>query len=452
MLLGRRHEDAHRRMLEPVLDLSAGSISERIQATQNALREGSDRIYQPVLVTEAPFASGLELLGIPDFLLREQDGYVVRDCKISRRITEKDHPEILEQLDFYGWLLEANTGRAPVRQEVLAGDGTMHAVPYQKGSHAFDTLLRVENVLRNGLSTYEPVGWAKCQGCAYRGHCWIEAAERRDPSVLPDVDQGMAVVLREMGIHDFRQLPERFDAGTLAELKKPRGNQMVRIGPKAAVSILRHAEALTNNRPVRLAPPAIPQSDNCVMFDLEGLPPQMDELQKIYLWGLQVFGARPGECRQAVADFGADGDRNGWTRFLDLAAAVFRDYGDIPFVHWATYERTNVTKYVERYGDRDGIAARVLANLCDLLKVTRDAYVLPTYSYSIKQIEGLAGYKRRLEESGGSWSIAQYIKAVETEDEQLRRDTMDKILVYNREDLEATWAVLGWLKGIQAEG
>lgn len=178
----------------------------------------------------------------------------------------------------------------------------------------------------------------------------------------------------------------------------------------------------------------------------------MDELQKIYLWGLQVFGARPGGCQQAVADFGADGDGNGWDRFLDLAAAVFRDYGDIPFVHWYHYEKDNVKKYVERHGDRDGIAARVLAKLCDLFKVTRDAVVLPTYSYSIKQIEGLVGYKRRLEEYGGSWSIAQYIKAVETEDEQLRRDTMDKILAYNREDLEATWAVLGWLKGIRAEG
>jgi len=163
---------------------------------------------------------------------------------------------------------------------------------------------------------------------------------------------------------------------------------------------------------------------------------------------LQVCGARPRECQQAVADFGADGDRNGWERFLDIAAVVFRDYGDIPFVHWATYEKTNVSKYVERYGDRDGIAARVLANLCDLLRVTRDSVVLPTHSYSIKQVEGLVGYKRKLEEYGGSWSMAHYIKAVETEDEQLRRETMDKILQYNREDLEATWAVLGWLKGI----
>ena len=55
-----------------------------------------------------------------------------------------------------------------------------------------------------------------------------------------------------------------------------------------------------------------------------------------------------------------------------------------------------------------------------------------------------------LTESGGEWSVAQYIRAVETEDENLRRETMDSIRRYNREDLEATWAVMQWLKRLAA--
>ncbi len=42
--------------------------------------------------------------------------------------------------------------------------------------------------------------------------------------------------------------------------------------------------------------------------------------------------------------------------------------------------------------------------------------------------------------------MAKYIEAIESEDERLRDEVIDKILVYNREDLEATWAVLEWLK------
>ena len=60
------------------------------------------------------------------------------------------------------------------------------------------------------------------------------------------------------------------------------------------------------------------------MFDLEGMPPQLDELEKIYLWGMQVFGERPGEFRAATAGFGRDGDRAGWYAFLAEADGDLR--------------------------------------------------------------------------------------------------------------------------------
>jgi predicted RecB family nuclease len=446
--LGKRYESQHRLTLEPLLDLSEGSLAERALATRDALRDGSDRIYQPVLAATAPFDAAIQLRGIPDFLLREQGGYVVRDCKTSRRIEE--HPEILEQVDLYGWLVEMNTGHAPVRLEILAGDGTMHNPAYDQGRRALDTLSRVSKVLTSGRSDYEPVGWSKCQSCTYGDHCWPSAVGSRDPAVLPDVDQATAVVLHGAGILDFRELRTRFTVESLAQLKRPRGQQMVRIGAKAAASILNHAEALTSDRPILLKRPNIPASDNYVMFDLEGLPPQLDDTDKIYLWGMQVFGKKPTPCIQPVAGFGTDGDREGWIRFLNEAKAILREYGDIPFVHWFRYEKGNLKKYIDRFGDPEGVASRVDANLCDLLERTKECVVLPTYSYSIKQVEGPAGYSRKLEEYGGRWSMAQYIKAVETKDEKLRKETMDKILAYNREDLEATWAVQQWLSRLVA--
>jgi predicted RecB family nuclease len=52
---------------------------------------------------------------------------------------------------------------------------------------------------------------------------------------------------------------------------------------------------------------------------------------------------------------------------------------------------------------------------------------------------------------GGDWSIVKYIRAVETKDEILRQQIMADILKYNEEDLEATWAVLNWLKGLHLD-
>lgn len=102
--------------------------------------------------------------------------------------------------------------------------------------------------------------------------------------------------------------------------------------------------------------------------------------------------------------------------------------------------------YIERFGDDDGIAHRVLDNCLDLLDVVKNSLVLPVYSYSLKVIEQHIGFKRTMDEFGGQWSMAQYIKAVETEDKELRDKIMSEIVKYNEEDLKATWAVLEWLK------
>ena len=47
-----------------------------------------------------------------------------------------------------------------------------------------------------------------------------------------------------------------------------------------------------------------------------------------------------------------------------------------------------------------------------------------------------------------TWSMAKYIEATDTEDQALRNQTMDQILVYNKEDLAATWAVFQWLRSL----
>ena len=75
---------------------------------------------------------------------------------------------------------------------------------------------------------------------------------------------------------------------------------------------------------------------------------------------------------------------------------------------------------------------------------------MPLSSYGLKEIETLTGYERQLEESGGEWSMAKYIEATETDDETVRAAILDEILAYNREDLEATWAVMEWLRSLNA--
>lgn len=440
--LGLRHEKAHLISFSEVSDLT-GSPSDK---TLEEIRKGSPVIYQGELRTQAQIDSMMiDVVGIPDFLIKDAKGYIIRDCKLARHATESKHPEILRQLQVYGWLFEKSTGKKPLRLEVLKGDGVIESFAYADENITLSYIRTLLNTISLPEEPYSPVGWSKCGGCGYYDYCMPRAQENQDIAMVYGIDQGLARRLRELGVSTIQELASMYDEKSLAELKKPWGAGEQKVGKKA-VGILLQARAMLENKEVVLKKPELPILSNYVMFDLEGLPPQLDELDKIYLWGMQIFGEKPSGFVYSLAETGIDGDRKGWEQFLKIAGDIFAKYGDIPFVHWHHYERTKIKTYLERYGDRDGIAARVLSNLLDLLPITRDAVVLPEPSYSLKVVEKYIGFKRTQAVFGGDWSIAKYIEAVETDDEVERKSLMAEILKYNEEDLKATWAVFEWLR------
>jgi predicted RecB family nuclease len=444
--LGNRHEQRHLGSFPEFVDLREGDLAERSNKTLEEIGKKSKVLYQAVLRSTYESAGNkIDVVGEPDFLILEGDGYIIRDSKITRRVTERDHPEILRQLELYGWLYEQNVGRPPNLLEVHAGTGDIVKIPYDGGATAIAILKEIFDLKSLSSEPYSPVGWSKCGGCPFHGHCWPRAESERDVALVAGVDQGLANALHEQDVETIENLFERFDESSLAEFKRPWGQRMQRVGKKAG-SIIQMARALSTGEEYLIQAPDLPEHRNYVMFDLEGLPPQLDELEKIYLWGIQVFGDNKGDFLPAVAGFGEEGDKEGWESFLHNSAAVLDRHGDIPFVHWHHYERVKIDLYRDRYGDRDGIAERVRSNLVDLLPITQRCVALPLPSYSLKVVEKYVGFKRTLEDVAGDWAMAMYIEAMETEDQEKRNELMDQILAYNREDLEATWAVLQWLK------
>jgi predicted RecB family nuclease len=440
--LGQRHEKNHLSTFPEVSDLTGKPSAKTLEEIQ----KGSPVIYQGKFQVQVSVDGQLiEVSGIPDFLIKGPQGYVIRDCKLARHADERAHPEIPRQLQLYGWLFEKTTGKTSAGLEVLKGDGSIESLDYAGEDAVLSYLRSLLAIMLLREEPYSPVGWSKCGGCGYNYLCMKRAEKDQDCALVYDLDQGLAIRLRERGVSSIRKLLETYDENSLSELKRPWGTREQKVGKKAG-GILRQAQSMIDKKERIIKKPDIPVSENYVMFDLEGLPPQLDELDKIYLWGMQVFGEKPGRFLYSLAEPGIDGDRKGWEDFLIIAAKIIDEYGDIPFVHWHHYEKTKIKTYIERYGDIDGIAERVLSNLVDLLPITRDAVVLPYPSYSLKVVEKHVGFKRTQNEFGGDWSIAKYIEAVETEDEGKRRDIMNEILKYNEEDLKATWAVLEWLR------
>jgi len=443
--LGKQHEKAYLRTLEKVEDLSPASLAERITLTTSLINDRASIIYQPAFLAESIWGSTRRMVfGAPDFIVLEGDSYIIRDCKLPRRINDRDHPEILRQLELYGWLFQETVGRPPAGLEVVSGTGEIVDVPNNGGREALEVLRRIDRFQKLSEEPYNPVGWSNCQLCGYFEMCWKAAESSRDLALVPEVDKGLVAELRSQGTKTIEEVAE-LDEGSLSELKRPYGSREQKVGKKASV-IIRQAKALVRGKELVIGELSLPTSDNFVIFDVEGLPPHLDETDKVYLWGLQVFGTRASPFMYAVADFGVDGDQNGWSKFLENCSKIFTLYGDSPFIHWSAYEHGKVRTYVERYGDPEGVGARVQGNLVDLLKLTKDAIVLPSYSYGLKHVEKLAGYKRSLPGTGGEWSMAKYIEAVETNDPDEIQAVMDEILKYNQGDLEATWVVLRWIQ------
>ena len=260
-------------------------------------------------------------------------------------------------------------------------------------------------------------------------------------AILLDVDQGLAHFLHERGCRSIAALLRDYDLDTLAEIYRPWGESVKKVGRRAATSILNHARAMVENRVIVLGPPHLPEVSSLVMFDLEGLPPHVEKKESVFLWGLKVFGEQPSQFQYACAFPGQADDQAAWFAFLHLAGRLFDAHGDIPFVHWAAYESSKLRLYVERYGDRDGIAARVRANLLDLLPVMAKSVCLPLPTRSLKEVEKFVGFQRQELPGSGDWAIAKYLQAAEVGDRRL----LDEILGYNEEDLDATWAVYEWV-------
>lgn len=444
--LGRRHERACLAKFSSVLDLSEVPLDQRLARTRQEVARCTSVLYQGALSAEVEIGGApCVILGIPDLLILDSNNrHRICGCKLARDIDE--HPEVRLQLGLYGWLYAQSFQQAPSGLDIYSGTGEIIPIDYDGGQEVLALLEEIVRLKRSGTRPYCPVGWSKCSACSFEEYCWQQAQDGQDVAIISGIDQGLAVALHDRGVTTVQQLLDAFDVGSLSRLQRPWGTKQRRVGQSAG-RILQMAQALASGREILLCRPVIPKHASYAMFDLEGLPPQMDAMEKIYLWGFQVFGTEPGPYMPAVAGFGPDGDREGWLMFLQNACNIFQRYGDIPFVHWHSYERAHLDMYIERYGDPDGIAARVRQNLLDLLPITRDAIALPLPSYSLKVVERYIGFERSQQEYGGNWAIAKYIEACQAEDTYLRQETMAQILKYNEEDLAATWAVLQWLQG-----
>ena len=82
--------------------------------------------------------------------------------------------------------------------------------------------------------------------------------------------------------------------------------------------------------------------------------------------GLSVSRGCRFSSKLIIVGPGVDGDKQGWVDLLSYVDWVFGQFGDISFVHYSLHERTWIRKYIDRYGDINSAAERLLNNLWDM--------------------------------------------------------------------------------------
>src|SRR5467141_2942952 len=105
--LGLKHEKDHLATLGAFAAVSDAPFHEQVKKTADAITKKTPILFQAAfLVMQKIGEIEVEIVGVPDFLILDGGGYLIRDSKMARRIDEENHPEILLQLQLYGWLLQ----------------------------------------------------------------------------------------------------------------------------------------------------------------------------------------------------------------------------------------------------------------------------------------------------------------------------------------------------------
>ncbi len=459
------------------------ALAETIEAV-----EAGRNIYQGKFKCPFPDAPDEVMLqGLPDFLYLDDDGktWVIADAKLASAVYPRDgagqiarkkngEPKkidkgyIVFQLQLYGWLFEQLFDGASFRLLVFTKRG-VEEIEYDGGESSLAELRQIIEIKERKEEPWELFGNSKCGACGYGPvHCTEIALGEKNSGLIPELDggpSGLGTKLAAIGLNSYPAIHNQFDDDVEALRDSVPGST----GEGIARRVLENIQAWTTGRPIRrknehgalvAMDQAVTEHDRYVMFDLEGIPPDLDrDYTTIYLWGMQVFGADGyrGEFEYALAQGSGDGDQAAWFDFLSKAKQLMDDNPGIPFVHWASYERDRITNdYLGQYGDDEHhTAQRVLDSLLDLYPITKKMVVVPLIGYSLKLVEGLpeveevSGFSRSKNEIGrGDDSVAGYIEAVETDDEERREELIESLLAYNQQDLEATWAVQQWLRSL----
>ncbi len=404
------------------------------EQTLSLMKGRADWIYQGVLIHE-------DKIGRPD-LLERVDGksafgdyyYIPCDIKSGRATKSRESEDIkshyASQMLFYCDLLQMIQNVRPEIAKIIDIDGAVTEFDIAEYQQEFlDNKELIERIVLGKLEP-EPVIGSVCTQCVWTQPCLRWAQARQDPTLLYRVGK-LRDELKKRGVHNIEDLSKIDIEDFLTPAKKIKGAARTTVeGWK------RRASVWLQKAPIIYKPPAIRKTHLEVYYDIEDDP----SIDHVYLHGfIEVRSGKRCDYQCFLAGDRADEKKAAnqlWTYLQSLP-------DDAVVYHYGSYEKTKLAVLMEKHNLSPEIMEKFDRLRCNLYGVLEQCSDWPVTSYGIKSVAKFLGFKWTAEDASGANSIAWYTDY--RKDPENRRDLMEKILTYNKEDCEAMIVVKDFL-------
>lgn len=185
-----------------------------------------------------------------------------------------------------------------------------------------------------------------------------------------------------------------------------------------------------------------------VFFDIEG-DPFVGEHGLEYLFGYRYRGGNGESVYVADWAMNRDDEKAIFQRFVDFVVARRSEYPDLHVYHYAPYEPGALKRLMGRYTSREDEIDDLLRGkvFVDLFSVVRNGLRAGVESYSIKRLEPLYGFSRRVDLYDANVALVRVQAGLELgETNSIDDEARQRVQAYNDDDCSSTAALRDWLE------
>jgi predicted RecB family nuclease len=494
--LVRRGEVHERAVLEgfradgyEVVDVSGAE--DGAAATAEAIRGGAGVVFQGTLAGEG---GGAALFGRPDFLVRAdlllaRDGeprpdgihYEVVDAKLARSAKAR----AVLQTSFYSHLLADVQGIAPRWMHLALGNRELASFKVDEFAAYERQTRRLLEAAIGGDPAAEvyPEPVEHCAICRWRDLCRERRRTDDDLSLVAGMPTGQRRALKGDGISTRRGFARL--AG-LPRLDRVSPDALGHAQQQARLQVASEDDGITRYElldPERDADGALvanrgllalPEpADGDLFFDIEGARYYSEDGREFglqYLFGV-VDTAEAGEAGlpryTQIWAFDRPGEKRAFEELIDFITERRARHPGLHVYHYNHYEPTSVDHLTELHGTRQEAVGALMGRFAtredevddlfrlgvfvDLYRVVRQGVRAGVESYSIKRLEPLCGYGRRVNLAEATVSLIALEAALEDGTAAGELEQRRVVAGYNEDDCRATLALRDWLEGRRTE-